>query len=211
MHVPEVRQGVLSASEVQKLLGEAKRLEHRYYPIWSLAVFTGMRSGELFALRWHDVDLENGLIYVNRSWSSIGGFGPTKSRRNRTVPISSELRLLLVELKMRRDSNNEFVLSHEWDWKNGEQAKVLRSFCLSIGITPVKFHDLRATFITQLLLKGVSLAQVMSVVGHSELKTTNRYLRIVGTDLEGITDKLSYSLPREELARVIAFKGLETS
>jgi len=211
VHVPEVRQGVLSASEVQKLLGEAKRLEHRYYAIWALAVFTGMRSGELFALRWHDVDLENGRIYVTRSWSSIGGFGPTKSRRNRTVPVSGELRQLLVELKMKCVPNQEFVLPHEWDWKNGEQAKVLRDFCRSIGITPVKFHDLRATFITQLLLKGVSLAQVMAIVGHSELKTTNRYLRIVGTDLEGVTDKLGYSLPREELARVISFNTREAT
>jgi len=82
---------------------------------------------------------------------------------------------------------------------------VLRDFCRSIGITPVKFHDLRATFITQLLLRGVSLAQVMSIVGHSQLKTTNTYLRVAGTDLDGATEKLSYSLPQDELARVLEF------
>ena len=76
-------------------------------------------------------------------------------------------------------------------------------------ITEVKFHDLRATFITQMLLKGVSLAQVMAIVGHAELKTTNRYLRVAGSDLKGATEKLSFSLPRGELARVIEFQHSE--
>ncbi len=205
--VIEPKQSVLSQSEVDKLLREAKNLGHRFYEIWATAVFTGMRSGELFALRWHDVDLESGRIYVSRSWSNVGGFGPTKSRRNRIVPISASLRKLLLELKVKKEPESEFVLAHLWEWEKGEQARVLRSFCSSIGITPVKFHDLRATFITQLLLRGVPLAQVMSIVGHSELKTTNRYLRVLGTDLDGVTDKLGFSLPQEQLARVIEFKA----
>ncbi|MBS1986129.1 MAG: site-specific integrase [Bdellovibrionales bacterium] len=209
--VSETKQSVLSQSEVDKLLREAKMLGHRFYEVWAMAVFTGMRSGELFATRWHDVDLESGRIYVTRSWSSVDGFGPTKSRRNRIVPISGSLRKLLIELKMRQGADSEFVLPHLWEWEKGEQARVLRSFCKSIGITPVKFHDLRATFITQLLLKGVPLAQVMSIVGHSEIKTTNRYLRVLGTDLDGVTEKLGFSLPQEQVARVIDFKARESS
>ncbi len=199
--VIEPKQSVLNQGEVDVLLREAKNLGHRFYEIWAIAVFTGMRSGELYALRWHDVDIESGRIYVTRSWSSTGGFGPTKSRRNRVVPISGSLRKLLLELKVKSDG--EFVLPHIWEWEKGEQARVLRQFCKSIGITPVKFHDLRATFITQLLLKGVPLAQVMSIVGHTELKTTNRYLRVLGSDLDGVTDKLGFSLPQDQLAKVI--------
>ncbi len=94
-----------------------------------------------------------------------------------------------------------------WEWEKDEQARVLRHLCKSIGITLVKFHDLRATFITQLLLKGVSLAQVMAIVGHAELKTTNRYLRVLGTDLDGVTDKLGFSLPQDQLAKVIDLRA----
>lgn len=208
----EPKQSVLNQSEVDVLLREAKNLGHRFYEIWATAVFTGMRSGELYAIRWHDVDFESGRIYVTRSWSSTGGFGPTKSRRNRIVPISGTLRKLLLELKVKsgRELNSEFVLPHLGEWEKGEQARVLRQFCKSIGITPVKFHDLRATFITQLLLKGVPLAQVMAIVGHTELKTTNRYLRVLGTDLDGVTDKLGFSLPQDQLAKVIDLKASGT-
>jgi integrase len=84
---------------------------------------------------------------------------------------------------------------------------VTREFCEGIGITPVKFHDLRATFITNLLAQGESLARVMSIVGHSELKTTNSYLRKAGVDVQGGTEKLGYRVPQSESAIVLPFTG----
>ena len=117
---------------------------------------------------------------------------------------------LLGELKLNLASrpvgDAEFVLPHLVEWSKGSQAAILRDFCRQVKITSVKFHDLRATFITQLLLKKVSLAQVMSIVGHTELKTTNAYLRVVGSDLDGATDQLSYSLPEQKLGEVINFR-----
>lgn len=207
--VPEPKQAVLTASEAQKLLIEAKHLGHRFYTVWAIALFTGMRSGELYALRWDDVDLEHNRIFVTRSWCSKAGFGPTKSQKNRVVPVSQSLRDLLLEIKASQlqKGQSEFVLPHLSEWQGGTQALVLRDFCKSIGITPVKFHDLRATFITQMLMRGVPLAQVMSIVGHNQLKTTNTYLRVVGTDLAGATEKLSYSLPITKLAEVVEFNG----
>jgi hypothetical protein len=56
---------------------------------------------------------------------------------------------------------------------------------------------------------GVPLAQVMSIGGLNQLKTTNTSLRAVGTDLAGATEKLSYSLPQSQLAEVFEFTGLK--
>ena len=89
------------------------------------------------------------------------------------------------------------VLEANKVWTQGSQAKVLKDFCKEIGITPIKFHDLRATFITQLLIKGVPLAKVMNIVGHSTIKTTMRYLRLVAQDTQGATDALDITLPEE--------------
>lgn len=90
----------------------------------------------------------------------------------------------------------------------GTASKVTKDFCGALGITPVKFHDLRATFITNLLARGESLARVMAIVGHRELKTTNGYLRKAGVDVLGATERLGYKLPGEiAQARVLAFKG----
>jgi site-specific recombinase XerD len=95
------------------------------------------------------------------------------------------------------------------EWENGTQAQITRDFCKSIGISSVKFHNLRATFITQMLMRGVPLAQVMSIVGHNQLKTTNTYLRVIGTDLAGATEKLSYSLPANKLAELVDISGIK--
>ena len=204
--IPETHQKVLNASEISTLLYEAKAFKHRFYEAWAFAILTGMRSGELYALRWSNVDFDNGFIHVVQSWSNKNGFGPTKSARNRVVPISSECDKFLKELRLK--SRGEFVLPRLKEWEHGDQAKILRSFCEGIGTTPVRFHDLRATFITQMLTRGVALAKVMSIVGHSELKTTQGYLRLCGQDLKGATDDLGVTIPSDiQGADIISFKN----
>ena len=195
IRVPESILEVLTPTEVEKLLTEAKSIGHRFYQVWVFAIMTGMRSGEMYALRWNDIDLETRRVLVTKQWTSTNGFCPTKTKKNRVVPISDEFYSFLIELKMERGSE-EFVLPRLVEWENGEQAKVLREFCQGIGIRQVRFHDLRATFITNLLANGESLARVMGMVGHSELKTTNSYLRKAGVDLQGGTNKLSFKIPR---------------
>lgn len=112
------------------------------------------------------------------------------------MPVSDDLPSFLRERKLKHGAECEFVLPRLKEWTDGEQARVTRAFCTGLGITSVKFHDLRATFITSLLARGESLARVMSMVGHSELKTTNGYLRKAGVDVQGGTEKLGYKLPQ---------------
>ncbi len=192
--VPETDKLVLTNLEVEAFLNEARASQHRFYPIWVVALFTGMRSGELYALRWSDVDLENATISVSRSWNSKNGFTSTKNQKSRIVPISFELMSFLKSLKLER-GNEEFVLPHLNEWSRGEAAKVIKLFCRSIHITPIRFHDLRATFITNLLARGESLARVMAMVGHSDMETTNVYLRKAGIELKDGTERLGYKLP----------------
>lgn len=205
--VAEVEQKVLTNSEVETFLREAKNTNHKFYPIWALALMTGMRSGELYALKWSDIDFDAKIISVSKQWSSRNGLGPTKSGRTRIVPISESLLTFLKELQLKTKKDQETVLPHYRDWQNGEQARVTREFCITIGVTPVKFHDLRATFITNLLARGESLARVMSLVGHSQLKTTNGYLRKAGVDVQGGTDKLGYQLPQSITAQIFSING----
>lgn len=195
VRVPEVDQKVLTTSEVETFLSEAKTTQHRFYPIWVAALMTGMRSGELFGLEWNDIDFENRIIRVTKQWTSKSGFGPTKTQKARVVPISESFSVFLKEWKLKRDPSVNFVLPQLSEWICGEQAKVTREFCAAIGITPVKFHDLRATFITNLLASGVSLARVMAIVGHTQIKTTNGYLRKAGVEIKGATEELTYSVP----------------
>lgn len=203
----EAAQAVLNKNEIDILLREAKRTDHRFFQHWTLALLTGMRSGELYSLRWTDVDFVTGKINISKAWTRYSGEGPTKTARNRIYPISSECRKFLEELKL-KSNGSEFVLPRLWEWDQGEQAKILKQFCEEIGITPVKFHDLRATFITQMLNNGVPLSKVMAIVGHSSLKTTQGYLRLSGKDIEGATEDLKIQVPRleERLGNVVELR-----
>jgi integrase len=204
----EANQAILNKNEVDVLLKEAQRVDHRFYHHWTLALLTGMRSGELYSLRWTDVDLVTGIINIQKAWTRYNGEGPTKTAKNRIYPISGECRRFLERLKLKNAKDSEFVLPRLREWNQGEQAKILKSFCSEIGITPVKFHDLRATFITQMLNNGVPLSKVMAIVGHSSLKTTQGYLRLSGKDIEGATESLNIKVPwpSENLANVFEIK-----
>lgn len=193
--VAKVKKKCLNSEEVKILLTEAFRIDHPFRYIWAVALMTGLRSGELYALKWSDVDLENNYISINQSWTSKNGFGPTKNYDNRSVPISSELSLLLKRIKLSSSLNEEFVLPRLKSWRFGEQASILREFCKDIGITEIAFHDLRATFITQMLIKDVPVAKVMKIVGHSNIKTTMVYLRLIAKDVEGATEALDIKIP----------------
>lgn len=205
--IADCNQAVLNKNEIDILLSEAKSVNHRFYHHWALAILTGMRSGELHSLRWTDIDFVSGFINISKSWTRFNGEGPTKTAKNRVCPLSKECRKFLQELKL-KTGHTEFVLPRLWEWDQGQQAVVLKDFCKGIGITAIKFHDLRATFITQMLSNGVPLAKVMAIVGHSSLKTTQGYLRLSGKDVEGATESLQVSLPSDVVAggKVIELK-----
>ena len=206
VRVSETEMKVLTSHEVGVFLREAKESHHRFYPVWVVGLMTGMRSGEMFALKWTDIDFERQIISVSKAWNSKIGITPTKTRRTRIVPISDDLLDFLKERKL-ACGNDEYVLPRLAEWEHGDQSRVTREFCAALGITEIRFHDLRATFITNLLVQGESLARVMSIVGHSELKTTNGYLRKAGVDVKGGTDKLGYKVPKDKDGRVFSIAG----
>lgn len=136
---------ILSEHEVKILLKFAKELDSPWYPIWTVALLTGLRNGELYGLKWSDIDFDNKLIRVSRSYNKRSRtYSTTKGKYWRTIPINEDLNSMLEILKSK--STTEFVLPKLRDWSHGYQAKELKKFCLSIGIKPVTFHTLRSCF-----------------------------------------------------------------
>ena len=211
--VPVSEQKVLTSEEADRLLKEAKLCNHRFYTHWAVALFTGMRNGEIYALRVSDVDLGSGIIHVKRQFTSKDGLHETKTNLSRVVPIADELKPLLKDLmangghretlwKWKNEAKQERV-SFIWEnlllprvreWRTGQQSEFLRDFCRGLGIPQVRFHDLRATFITNMLARGAALNVVMSIVGHRKIATTDVYNRLAGVGVKGSTNKLGYGL-----------------
>ena len=224
IEVTQAEGKVLNTTEAQKLLQCGREADHRFFPVWVFALFSGMRSGEMYALRWTDIDLETRLISVMKQWTSKDGLREPKWGSARMVPISEDLFVFLREYRMKQpgfqktlwDSRlkekvtySDYVLPNLREWDHGMQAAVLEDFCRGIGITDVKFHDLRATFITNLLSQGVPLVKVMKIVGHRKLSTTDKYNRRAGVDVKDATEALGYSVPKEVSGEnVLAFRPI---
>jgi len=187
----EKRPEILTISEIRKLLSAAKTLESPWYYHWALALLTGMRSGELYALLWTDVDWENSALIVSKSYDSRFNVIKEKTKAGywRMVPISKQLRAILLELKAQANGRPS-VLTRPREWTQGIAAQELRKFCLGLGLPSVRFHALRACFATQLIRNGVPPIQIQKICGWRDLKTMQRYIRMAGIEIDGATEAL---------------------
>lgn len=139
-------------------------------------------------------------IRHRRSWNNrLKQVGPTKAGYWRNVPVSSEFYWFLInELKVMEKNQNDYLLPRFSDWNKGEQARVLRAFCIGNRLPSIKFHTLRACFATQLISSGIPATVVMKICGWRDLKTMQRYIRLAGIDEAGATEILRF-IPTEEV------------
>jgi len=162
---PENDKRVLTAEEVRELFLAAP--SDRWRALIALAVTTGMRRGELLALRWEDVDLDTGTVWVRNRHEH-----PTKSRKSRVLCLIPEVCDLLRQLSR----NADFVFAT----RDGRPLanNVWRDFqeiVKKAGIRHCSIHDLRRTFASQLAMAGVNQAVVQKLVGHASIATTCKY------------------------------------
>lgn len=164
--------------------------------VYEVAFYTGARSGELYALEWHDVlldDPKNKRIKITKSYDwKIEQTKPTKNKSYRILPVSPKLEKVLRQLR-ERYPNAIHVLPRIPDWKQGKAAEVLKGYQKSLQWKKedfTNFHSIRATTITSLLLRGESLLRTQLFVGHESIKTTELYARATGRDLQNLTDGL---------------------
>lgn len=144
------------------------------------AAMTGMRQGELFALRWRDVDWTARRIRVRRNFVR-GEFGTPKSKRSsRSVPLASrvaaELELLSRESTWKGD--DDLVFAHPETGRPIDRSKLLKRFKAALRraeVRPVRFHDLRHTFGTRMAAQGVPMRVLQEMMGHRDFKTTLIY------------------------------------
>jgi integrase len=162
------RMRYLSYEECQTLIDVC---ESHLKPIVITALNTGMRKGEILNLKWDDVDLKNGFIFVRE----------TKNGDRRDIPINQKLRSALESLyrgskKNPRQIHIPYVFYY---YRTGNPfLDVKRSFTTALrkaGIKDFRFHDLRHTFASQLVMAGADIAAVRELLGHKTLTMTLRY------------------------------------
>jgi integrase len=148
--------------------------------IYLTGAMTGLRQGELLALRWQDIDWSAGRIRVRRSFVR-GEFGTPKSRRStRSVPLADEVAGQLERHFQRSQyqHDDDLVFGHPHTGDPLDRSRLLKRFKAAAkraGLQSVRFHDLRHTFGTRMAAVGVPLRTLQEWMGHRDFKTTLIY------------------------------------
>lgn len=185
--------GMWSVSQVQEFVAVASKATDKvgkaWWPIWELALATGLRSGELFALTWKDVEiLPNGVcvLKIRTAYSRTNKqYKCPKNGTSRVVPLPKQLSERFSSyLKMFPNASGS-VVERPAGWETGAQSRILKNWlkehCPALPL--VRFHDLRAVYATQLLLTGAPLHVVQKICGWNQLATAERYLRASSKDV----------------------------
>lgn len=162
--------------------------------VFAVAIYTGLREGELWGLRWEDVRLEEGRIDVCRSYD-----GPTKGGRVRHVPLLLQARAALGAWRRARPGVGSALVfpgpsggcwhrEYDADWADrkagkGDAARVTPGWKTTIGISRrVRFHDMRHTCASHLVMgtwgQVWTLQEVQQWLGHASIVTTERYAHL---------------------------------
>jgi integrase len=175
---------ILSMVEEVKLLEEAS--DH-LRPIIRLALHTGMRKTELVELQWEQVDMYHRTITIKKS----------KSGKVRYIPMDDLVWNQLHTMPGNQERGPVFR------WRGHSIAKVHKAFLGAVTrakIPHIRFHDLRHTYATRMLRSGVNPRTVQTILGHASIKTTERYMHVLDTDLHEAAFKMQlkiYGKPQE--------------
>lgn len=176
---------VWDVAEVRQFLKCAKK-SGRYYIAFLLALTTGMRQGEILGLRWKDVDFENGCVRITQTLSSDGKelLPYTKTRSgSRTIDLPEETVTALKKHWLFIRGEREVVRSYKnlnlvvctgfgTPTHKSNIRRVFKSIIKKADIPKIRFHDMRHTHATLLLLQGVNPKIVSERLGHADVRIT---------------------------------------
>jgi integrase len=180
---PEGKRGSrrLSPAELSALLGWSREHQPQWYPLWVLAVDTGLRPGELRGLRWENVDLDARELRVRETRVRLRdgevNAAPKSASGLRTVPLTARA---VAALRAHRHLRGPFVF---YQSRGGNLSATtmwiaLHDAAQGAGIARARPHDLRHTFASRLIDAGAGVPAVSELMGHKSIQTTHRYLHL---------------------------------
>lgn len=189
----------LSVEQVDKLLAEARRTDkyesssiglkgpaanavrsEGLYMLYTLAVRTGLRRGELLGLRWKDIDFDARVLRVRQQVRRMDKGYEISSRlktpkARRTVPLTDALVTMLRAYKLKLGTRGRTLVFPDKDGEVRDPQSITRNFARlvkRIELGAFHFHDLRHTFVTMMRKAGVDLEVLGSLAGHEHTDTT---------------------------------------
>ena len=159
----------LTADQLSAFFQEAK--DSGVYELYYLDLATGLRRGELLGLKWTDVDLDRGVLKIQRAISRQNGKvveAPLKTKNAyRTLPLSADA-ISVLKMQKCKVGNSEWVFPSPTGGPMSPDSvlHMLQRVLKRAGLPRIRFHDLRHTFATMALQNGVDVKTVSSMLGH---------------------------------------------
>ena len=188
---------ILDREEINRLIDAAAG---HLKPILIIAVSTGMRKGEIFNLRWSDIDFVDHYIHIKK----------TKSNVMRKVPMNGVVATTLKNIERK----SEFIFPSFWSKKHKHIMEVFRLFkaaCKKAGIRDLRFHDLRHTAATLLVTGGIPLVTVSQILGHATIHMTMKYAHPTPEDKRKAVNVLAsiFETEREKQGTILTHEQIE--
>jgi integrase len=181
----------LDFEEADRLLGAATG---EWRTTILVALRTGMRQGELRALRWQDIDLVAGRIFVRQNVVR-GHVGSPKSGKPREIALGEDVRAAQAAHKLAHYRGAlVFTDRHGHMLTEGEMKHPLWRASRAAGLRRLGWHVLRHTFASHLVMRGAPLKAVQDLLGHSTIQMTMRYAHLsadVARDAVRLLDKIA--------------------
>ena len=192
---------VFSPEEVMALVRAADNEQDA--AIYLTAAFTGLRRGELLALRWRDVDFAGKAIRVRGSFAG-GKLTTPKSGKVRSVPMAPDVAESLAKLGQRDQLTADDDLVFIGEFGGYVDGSALRRRYIAAlkraGLRPLRFHDLRHTFGTRMIAKA-DIRRVQEWMGHADIQTTMKYLHYAPRDEDAALVAEAFQLENERAVR----------
>jgi integrase len=184
-----------SPDQVKKFLETVK--EHRWYPIYVVALYCGLREGEVLGIHFEDLDLLHDEIHVRHAVQYLIGKGlvitePKTDSAKRTVTIPGFAHDVLVEYlhPLKRDQGLIFVTSNDTPISPRNLVRHFKEALEEAGLPEIRFHDLRHTHASLLLAAGVHPKLVQERLGHSQISLTlDTYSHVTPNMQDGVAQK----------------------
>ena len=168
----------LNHEEAEKFLAAATA---KWKPLFRVAMQTGLRKGELLALRWSDIDWNNRVVQVRHTLFKDKLYPPKSRAAVRAVPMTTEvLETLRTCRKAAAAHGSQFVFCSDTgtplDPTNVSRA--VKAANRRSGVKRIRFHDMRHTFASQMAMAGAGMRTIQELLGHSSLDMTLRYAHL---------------------------------
>lgn len=138
-------------------------------PMILLSLNTGMRQGEIFSMRWENINFEHAMLTIEGAYA--------KSGKTRHIPLNTEALQTLKSWREQSD-NTELVFANKDGQKFDNVNKAWRGILTSAKITNFRWHDMRHHFASRLVMASVDLNTVRELLGHSDMSMTLRYAHL---------------------------------